>query len=77
MFSSVVVPAVIAAPKVHGPPKVPLKPGTEDQEVYGSVDKLFRITWSRLFTTYLYVQLAVVSEARQRQPLQCILITFF
>ncbi|XP_040013076.1 tight junction protein ZO-2a isoform X2 [Xiphias gladius] len=29
------VPAVIAAPKVHGPPKVPLKPGTEDQEVYG------------------------------------------
>ncbi|KAM4528115.1 tight junction protein ZO-2a isoform 2-T2 [Odontesthes bonariensis] len=28
-------PAVTVAPKVHAPPKVPLKPSTEDQEVYG------------------------------------------
>uniref|UniRef100_A0AAQ5YDE1 Tight junction protein 2a (zona occludens 2) n=1 Tax=Amphiprion ocellaris TaxID=80972 RepID=A0AAQ5YDE1_AMPOC len=29
------VPAVTVAPKVHAPPKVPLKPSIEDQEVYG------------------------------------------
>ncbi|KAM9840880.1 tight junction protein ZO-2a [Aulostomus maculatus] len=29
------VPAVTVAPKVHAPPRVPLKPSTEDQEVYG------------------------------------------
>ncbi|XP_069369235.1 tight junction protein ZO-2a isoform X12 [Paralichthys olivaceus] len=28
-------PVVTAAPKVHAPPKVPLKPSIEDQEVYG------------------------------------------
>uniref|UniRef100_A0A3B4ZG02 Tight junction protein ZO-2-like n=1 Tax=Stegastes partitus TaxID=144197 RepID=A0A3B4ZG02_9TELE len=28
-------PAVTVAPKVHAPPKVPLKPSLEDQEVYG------------------------------------------
>ncbi|XP_022072784.2 tight junction protein ZO-2a isoform X2 [Acanthochromis polyacanthus] len=28
-------PAVTVAPKVHAPPKVPLKPSIEDQEVYG------------------------------------------
>uniref|UniRef100_A0A3Q0SQL9 Tight junction protein 2a (zona occludens 2) n=1 Tax=Amphilophus citrinellus TaxID=61819 RepID=A0A3Q0SQL9_AMPCI len=28
-------PAVTVAPKVHAPPKVPLKPGSEDLEVYG------------------------------------------
>ncbi|XP_053707683.1 tight junction protein ZO-2a isoform X2 [Synchiropus splendidus] len=28
-------PAVAVAPKVHAPPKVPLKPSLEDQEVYG------------------------------------------
>lgn len=30
-------PAVTVTPKVHAPPKVPLKPGSEDLEVYGSV----------------------------------------
>ncbi|XP_047200372.1 tight junction protein ZO-2a isoform X6 [Hippoglossus stenolepis] len=30
-----VKPVVAAAPKFHAPPKVPLKPNTEDQEVYG------------------------------------------
>ncbi|GAA6216103.1 tight junction protein ZO-2-like isoform X2 [Lates japonicus] len=29
------VPAVTVAPKVHAPPKVPVKPSMEDQEVYG------------------------------------------
>ncbi|XP_028272907.1 tight junction protein ZO-2a isoform X2 [Parambassis ranga] len=28
-------PAVIVAPKFHAPPKVPLKPTVEDQEIYG------------------------------------------
>lgn len=38
--------AVTPAPRVHAPPKVPLKPGMEDLEVYGSVcDTLFsRVT---------------------------------
>lgn len=35
-------PAVTVAPKAHVPPRVPLKPSIEDQEVYGSVfHKLF------------------------------------
>ncbi|KAM8743317.1 tight junction protein ZO-2a isoform 2-T2 [Acanthopagrus schlegelii] len=29
------VPAAIVAPKVHAPPKVPVKPSIEDQEIYG------------------------------------------
>nr|XP_033502639.1 tight junction protein ZO-2a isoform X3 [Epinephelus lanceolatus] len=29
------VPAVTVAPRVHAPPKVPLKPSIEDQEIYG------------------------------------------
>ncbi|XP_029300422.1 tight junction protein ZO-2a isoform X2 [Cottoperca gobio] len=29
------VPAVAVAPRVHAPPKVPLKPSIEDQDVYG------------------------------------------
>ncbi|XP_051268416.1 tight junction protein ZO-2a isoform X3 [Dicentrarchus labrax] len=29
------VPAFTVAPKVHAPPKVPLKPSIEDQEIYG------------------------------------------